>query len=364
VGGIRIGRVGQVPVRLRASWFVIAVLITVLYAPAVRGSADIGAGAYLVAFGFAFILLLSVFVHELAHAGVAAATGTPATEIVLDVWGGHTAFAEESAGPWRSVAVSIIGPVSNAAIAAVAYAAFTHAHQHDVTRLLLIATATSNAFVAVFNALPGLPLDGGRVLEALVWRATGDRAAGTLAAGWTGRVLAVALAVATIFGALSGGRLWSSAIWLILVAGLLWHGAGQAIAAGHWTRRAAELDIGDLLQPAVAVASTATVATALLAARDAGAAAVVVLDVYGRPASIVDERAAAGVPPARADQVTAAAVAHALPAGGVVPRELTGDELIDRLQESPTDRYAVLGEDDLVIGVLDYEDVARYVTRS
>ena len=114
----------------------------------------------------------------------------------------------------------------------------------------------------------------------------------------------------------------------------------------------------------MAVPSTATVATALLAASEAGARAVVVLDVYGRPASIVDERSAAGVPAARADQVGAAAVAHALPEGAVLEAGLGGDALIQRLTANPAVRYAVTDRAERVVGVLDWEDVARFVTSS
>jgi Zn-dependent protease len=363
--GIPVGRVGSVPIYLRPSWFLVAGLVTVLFAPSVRSWVDVAPGLeYLVALGFAVLLLLSVFIHELAHAGVAAATGTPASHIVLDVWGGHTAFGEESTGPWRSIGVSVVGPLSNALLALLAEMAILVGQPHGVPRLLLGALATANLVVAGFNALPGLPLDGGRVLEALVWWVTGDRHTGTLVAGWCGRLVAAGLVIWTVSRVIAGDSTLTGGIWLLLIAGLLWQGAGQAIAAAHWFRRADRAQVDDLLQPAVAVPSTATVATALLAASEVGARAVVVLDVYGRPASIVDERSAADVPAARADQVGAAAVAHALPEGAVLEAGLGGDTLIQRLQAYPAARYAVMDGQDRVVGVLDWEDVARFVTSS
>jgi len=363
--GIAVGRVGSVPVFLRPSWFVIAALVTLLFAPGIRASVLVAPGLeYLIALSFAILLLLSVFIHELAHAGAAAATGTPATHIVLDLWGGHTAFGEESTSPWRSIGVSVVGPLSNAILALAAEVAVQLAQPHGVTRLLLEALATSNLIVAGFNALPGLPLDGGRVLEALVWRVSGDRHTGTLVAGWSGRVVAAGLVGWTVVGVVGGQRTLTGGLWLFLIAGLLWQGAGQAIAAAQWFRRADQARIDDLLQPAVSVPSTATVATALLAASEVGAHAVVVLDVYGRPASIVDERSAADVPAGRADQVGAAAVAHALPEGAVLESGLGGDALIQRLQAHPAARYAVMDGQERVVGVLDWEDVARFVTSS
>jgi Zn-dependent protease len=361
--GIPVGRVGSVPVYLRPSWFLIAALVTVLFAPGIRASVAVPPGMeYLIALSFAILLLLSVFIHELAHAGAAAVTGTPATHIVLDLWGGHTAFGEESSGPWRSIGVSVVGPLSNALLALLAWLAIRSTQPTGVTGLLLDALATSNLIVAAFNALPGLPLDGGRVLEALVWRVSGDRHTGTLVAGWSGRLVALGVLAWTLAAVIGGTRTVTGGLWLLLIAGLLWQGAGQAIAAAHWFRRADRAQIDELLQPAVAVPSTATVATALVAASEAGARAVVVLDVYGRPAAIVDERSAAGVPAARADQVGAAAVAHALPEGAVLEAGLGGDALIQRLQANPAVRYAVMDRHERVVGVLDWEDVARFVT--
>lgn len=353
------------PVYLRPTWFLVAAAVTLLYAPTVRDAVLVDPGAeYAIAFLLAVLLLLSVLVHELAHAAVAAATGTPATHIVLDLWGGHTAFDRESSGPWRSIGVAAAGPLSNAALALVTEVLARGAEPGGVTRLLLTATATANLLVAGFNALPGLPLDGGRVLEGLVWRATGDQLRGTVVAGWAGRLLAGSLVAWTLLATASGRRGPVLALWLLLIAWVLWRGAGQAIDAARWNRRAEAARIDDLLQRAVAVPSTATVATALAAVTAAGARAVVVLDVYGRPAAIVDERAAAEVPAARAALVPVAAVAHPLPEGAVLPAGLGGDDLLQRLRDRPADRYAVLDPDEHVIGVLDWEDVARFVASS
>ena len=357
-----VGRIGSVPVYLRASWFLIALAITALFAPAVERAAGRPAGqAYLIAFSFAVLLLLSVLVHELAHAGVAAATGTPASHIVLDLWGGHTAFGRESVQPWRSIAVSAAGPLSNLVIALIAHVAAGPPGDPTVTRLLLVATAYSNFVVAGINALPGLPLDGGRILEGLIWLVTGDRITGTLVAGWCGRVVALGGAAAGVVLLSRPERDIAEGVWLLLIAAMLWQGAGRAIALAQWQRRAARLRSDELLQKAVAVSSTATVASALTAASQAGADAVIVLDVYGRPASIVDQEAASQVPLGRTREVTAAAVAQALPQGAVLPAGLNGDRLIARLQDSPSARYAVVDDQDRIVGVLDWADVARFV---
>lgn len=363
-GGIRVGRAFGAPVLLKPSWFAIAVVVTLAFAPSVRREVPgIGIGAFGVGFLFAVLLLLSVLVHELAHAAMAQVVDTPADAVVLDVWGGHTSFSVETQGPGRAFAIAAVGPASNAVIAAVAFAVLPALQEGSVTRLLAVATVQANLFVAVFNALPGLPLDGGRVLESLVWKVGRDRERGTLVAGWTGRVVAVVVAYVVLgLPPFAGRRLGTTGVvWLLLVAVLLWQGATQAIKMAHWRRRAPLVSARGLLRPAVPVPSTATLAAAATAAAEAGAGDVVVLDVYGRPAALVDPREAASVPPVRADEVRATEVAHALPAGSVIDLSLHGENLIEVLEQAPHAQYVVVDEEQHVVGVLAWDDVAAAV---
>jgi Zn-dependent protease len=302
-----------------------------------------------------------VLVHELAHAAAAWAVGNPAEVVVLDLWGGHTAFAQEATTPWRSTVVALAGPASNGVL--VVLAGLAAPWTDGVLRLLLVATATANGFVAVFNALPGLPLDGGRVLEAVVWSISGDRNTGTLAAGWCGRVVAVGLVGWALLGnSLLGWRLGLAEItWLLLVAVVLWQGATQAIRIAKWRRLAPAVSARGLLRPAVAVSSDATLAAADSAASGAGAGDVVVLDLYGRPAAIIDQQAAASVPRQRVELVPASAVANPVPAEAVIGLDLVGERLIETLENAPHARYVVLDDAGRVAGILAWEDVAAAV---
>jgi len=354
-----VGRVLGAPVILKPSWFLIAAAVTVAFAPSVSDRVPgIGGGAFGVSFCVAVMLLLSVLVHELAHAVAAYAVGTPADAVVLDLWGGHTSFTEETASPWRSTVVAVVGPLANGLIAGLAGLVSADG---GVARVLVLATVSTNIFVAVFNALPGLPLDGGRVFEALVWRVSGDRTKGSIAAGWSGRAVAVGLA-GWALGVVPLPRPGAvAAVWLVLVAVLLWQGATQAVRVARWRRRAPGVSARGLLRPAVPVASNATLAAATEAATRAGASEVVVLDVYGRPAAIVDSGEAAGVPAERVGQVQAGAVAHVVPAGAVVRLDLAGERLIETLEGAPASRYVVVDEAGTVVGTLAWDDVAAAV---
>lgn len=354
-----------VPVIVARSWFVIAAIVTFLFAPSVPGAVGVtGPLAYLVAFAYALLLFASVLVHEISHAAAARTIGMPATHVVIDLWGGHTQFDSEASSPGRSFYVAVVGPLSNALVATLAWLFLVALSPSGVTRLLVGALAVTNGFVAAFNLVPGLPLDGGRLLESLVWKVTGERSTGTLVAGWGGRVVAVTL-VGWALGwpLLSGGqpRLVTVA-WSALIGAFLWHGASQAIAVAHIRRRTPGVSVGGLATRAVAVPEQLSVAQALAAARSAGTQDVVLVDADGRPTGLLDPVAAQSVPPERAGEASSLSVARAMDGSAVVRSDVGGEALLRLLTDAPAHAYAVLDPAGRVVGVLRGDDVVAAVT--
>jgi Zn-dependent protease len=367
--GWQVGSLLGVPVVLARSWFVVAAVITLLFAPSVQSRApQLGGLVYAVAFGYAVLLFASVLVHEVAHAAAAHAVGMPASRIVINLWGGHTQFETEATTPGRSFLVAVVGPVSNGALALAALPLLTAAPPDGLAFLLLRAFLVTNAFVAVFNLVPGLPLDGGRILEAGVWRVTGDRHAGTIVAAWGGRITAVLLvAGALVLPFLRGGRpSLVNVVWSALIGSLLWSGAGHALRTATIRRRAPSATVRALARPAVAVPATASVAQALSAAgvdhpADLPRHTVVLLAPDGRAAALLDASAASAVPESRRDDVPAHAAARTLPAGAEVDIQLAGEELLRVLGTLPGEEWAVRDETGLVVGVLRGDDVVSAV---
>ncbi|TNM70202.1 site-2 protease family protein [Streptomyces sp. NP160] len=363
--GLVLGRLFGVPVVLARSWFVIAVVITLLFQSSVAYAAP-GLGvvaSYAVSFAYAVLLGVSVLVHELAHALVARSVGLPATRVVLTLWGGHTQFEQDMPSPWRSFAVAVVGPLANGLLAVLAYLPLQSQALPPLASLLLTATVLTNAFVAVFNVLPGLPLDGGRLLEAVVWRATGDRDRGTVAAGWTGRVLAVAVPVVALgWPLLHGGRPdLITVVWAGAVGAVLWTGAGAALAGPAVRRRLPRARARDLAHPAVAVPAAASLADALAASAAAPGARVVLTAPDGRPEGLLDPAAAAQVPPERRTAVPATAAARALLPGTALPEHLVGPDLIRAMSGQSSEEWVLVDPAGRVVGLLLARDVTAAV---
>jgi Zn-dependent protease len=354
--GVRLGQVGGVPVYVAQSWLLVAALITVLFGSQL--TQQLGALAYAVGVGYALALFVAVLVHEAAHAGAARVVGLPPTHIVITFWGGHTQFESEAVSPGRSVWVAVVGPLANGALALVGWLALGVVGDGEAvaTRLLLAFTIT-NVLLAAFNLLPGLPLDGGRVLEALVWRLTGRRSTGTIAAGWGGRVVAV-LAVGYAALPLLEGRQprLITVVWAALIGAMLWSAAGQAISGARIRGRAERLDLRAVMRPVVVVAPGTPVSS--LPAAGPGGPALALLDGAGQVVAVVDEQAVAAVPvPSRAG-VRVESVARRHPSSAVLDASLTGDALIAAVQHAGTGQALVV-DDGRVVGLVEVEHLVR-----
>ena len=168
---VRLGTIAGAPVRLSWSWLLIAAVITLAFGPQIqRALPSLGGGAYAVALGYAVLLALSVLAHEAAHALTGRAFGQRTEEIALTLWGGHTQFRSPSARPLDTVLTAMAGPAANLVLAGLAHLAARAVPGPSVPALLLEVTVWANLLLAAFNALPGTPLDGGRMVESYVDR--------------------------------------------------------------------------------------------------------------------------------------------------------------------------------------------------
>ncbi|WP_146926976.1 site-2 protease family protein [Cellulomonas xylanilytica] len=360
-----IGRAVGAPIILAPSWLIAAVVLTLIFAPTVRARADnLGALVYVVALGFVVLLFASVLVHELAHGLMARARGQQPREFVLTLWGGHTAFAGATPTPASSALIAVVGPIANLVLAAGFLAVAQGVETTSLVGLLVWSGCLTNAFVGLFNLVPGLPLDGGFLLEAAVWAATKNRHTGTVAAGWVGRVVAVAVFAWALLLPLVQGRPPEiyDVVWAALIGAFLWSGASAAVRGGRTQKAVGLMTVASVGRRATGVGHTESIAHAGALAAAAGAEEVVILSPDGRPAAYVDRAAAASVPPAAAGTTPVTAVAVPLPGGAVVDGLLTGQELVAAVGRATEHSAVVVAVvDGRVVGLIRAMDVVAAI---
>ncbi|WP_454294919.1 site-2 protease family protein [Salana multivorans] len=328
--GWRLGSVGGVPVYLAPSWLIVAAVLTVLFLPTVRAAAPglSGPMSLVAASSFPILLFASVFVHELSHGTVARACGVRVREYVLTFWGGHTSFGSDLRTPGVSALVSAAGPFANLLLAGLGWL-LLRALPPGLPAVVVASLVYTNLVVAVFNLLPGNPLDGGRILEALIWKVTGSRETGLIGAGWVGRILAVGIAVVVLGLPLLRGSqpTITSAIWVVLIAGLVWQGASQSIRLGKSRRNAAHVDVRSLLVPAVVLPADATISEIPATPWGVRLGATVLVDGRGEVVAVVDQAALVSVPQELRSTTPLSAVARALPRQAVITEVVGPDAL-------------------------------------
>ncbi|GAB3975228.1 site-2 protease family protein [Streptomyces sparsus] len=369
-GNILMGRPFGVPVYVAPSWFLVAALITWVFGGQLdRVLPELGAVRYLIALFFAVAFYASVLVHELAHTVAALRFQLPVRRIQLQFFGGVSEIEKESETPGREFVLAFVGPLLSLVLGGVFYLGVLTVEARSVPGVLLFGLMLSNLIVAAFNLLPGLPLDGGRMLRAVVWKLTGDPMTGTVAAAWTGRVLAVAvligLPLATHAGGLSRGESignlnsLTDALLAAILAAIIWTGAGNSLRMARLRARLPDLRARRLTRRAVPVTSDTPLSEALRRANEAGARALVVVDGQGAPTAVVRESGIVSVPEHRRPWVAVGTLAQDLTDGMRVSAELAGEQLIDHLKEHPATEYLVVEETGEIYGVLSTGDVER-----
>ncbi|MGN6333503.1 MAG: site-2 protease family protein [Motilibacteraceae bacterium] len=362
-GGFLLGRAFGVPIVVTPAWVLVAALITWAYRPTVQAQVP-GLStplAYVVAAAFALLLYLSVLVHELCHSVVAVRLGLPVRRITLHVLGGVSEIEKPPPTPGRSFAVAVVGPLVNLLLAVPALLLARAVDPAGVVHVLAEAFAVANLLVGGFNLLPGLPLDGGRLLEALVWRVTGRRSTGTLAAAWVGRVMAVVLVLVPLAVATAQDRQADliTVVWGALLGSFIWVGASQALASGRIRDRLPALSAAALARRAVPVARDLPVSEAVRKAQESGARALVVVDGQDRPLALVQEASVSAMPLDRRPWVPVADLARRLGPETTLSMHLAGEDLLAAVQRHPAPEYLLVDDEGLVYGVLALSDVEQ-----
>ncbi|QWF85456.1 site-2 protease family protein [Amycolatopsis sp. CA-230715] len=355
-GGLLLFRVDGVPVLLAPSWWIGSLVIVVLYTPLV-GRFLPGAStltSWLLSAAFAVLLGLSVLAHELGHCLVALRLGIPVRRLRLFLLGGLSEVARTPRKPGHEGMVAAAGPVVSVLLAAFCGGLMLAVPSGGAAWLLVAECAVANLAVGVFNLLPGLPLDGGRLLRAGVWAATGTRPTGTKAAVAGGGLVAFALVVWALWGLASGSEdRWLRLGVCVVTAWFVAVGASDELAAENRRAWPAGLSITELVRPVLQLPAESPVSDALAASAGRG---VVLVRADGVAAGLLDETAAQRLA-SESPQSPAELAAEPIRAETVFLASEPSEEIAERVRETPAWQFLVVDEEGRPAGVLRREDL-------
>ena len=239
---ITVARIFGIPVRFDYRWFIIFILSVWLIAMNLsRGGMWVGsfklmpvsvAVAWLLGVVTTLGLFLSVLGHELSHALMARAEGIEIEEIVLHPFGGLARLRNEPQNPGAEFRIAVAGPAASFLIGAISFVLMLPAMMggYPIVGGVLLLLSAGNLLLAIFNLFPGYPLDGGRVLRALLWRRTGDIKEATRLAGICGMLIAAILIIFGVYMAIAPTfRSYFMGFWSVLVGLFLFDAAYSVV---------------------------------------------------------------------------------------------------------------------------------------
>ena len=226
-GNIRIGNLFGIPFFINPSWFFVLGLVTWSYGSSLTQFPQLtGIMPWLLGLVAALLLFSSVLAHELGHSFVAISQGIPVKSITLFIFGGLATLEKESETPLQAFLVAIAGPLVSILLFGILSFLVATVPLSLPLKAVVSLVAYINLVLAVFNMIPGLPLDGGNVLKSIVWKITGNPNKGVIFAGRVGQVIgwiAIALGILSILGISQVGS-----IWTLLIGTFLLQNAGFA----------------------------------------------------------------------------------------------------------------------------------------
>ncbi len=374
LGGFGLGRWLGFRVRVDVTWFVVLALVTWTFAAWELPTLLPGhGGAFYLALGLvgALLLFLSVLFHEISHSLVARSRGIAVEGITLFIFGGVAEMSSEARTPGDEFALTIAGPLASLTLAGLFGITSRLFEVAGLGPGAVLAGVLSwlNLVLAGFNLIPAFPLDGGRVLRAGIWKASGDLGLATRWATLVGRAFGWMLILGGLFlflasfrvAGLQGAQL--SGMWMVLLG---WFLNSAAATASRYERARRGLEgvpveraLRRLPPPVPDAMSVQDLVRTLLIASEAGGVPVV---RDGRLVGAVTAKDVADIPPERRREALLRDVMRPAAEVPAVPAEAPLADVVATMRARRLDRVFVLRGDGLP-AVLTLPDVSRWLER-
>lgn len=248
-GSIRVGSLFGIPFYINPTWFLVLGLVTWSYGEGLAAQFPylLSASPYLLGLVTALLLFSSVLAHELGHSFVAIKQGIKVDSITLFIFGGLASLEKESETPAAAFWVAIAGPAVSLVLFGILTTLGFAAHLTGPVAAITAVLAGINLSLGLFNLIPGLPLDGGNILKAIVWKVTGNQYKGVKIASIVGQGFGwVAIASGLLPIVLNGSF---DNVWNLLIGSFLLQNAGKSAQYARVQERLTGLTVADAVTP-------------------------------------------------------------------------------------------------------------------
>jgi Zn-dependent protease len=340
-------------------------LMSYLALPTAEQLVGAGVSSMLLALLFGATIYVAIFIHEIGHAFVALHYGYRVEEIVLTILGGHTLFVQEFKRPRHLAMISLAGPLLNGFIAGLGYVALKFISQ-PILESLIFWAVWSTAVMCLVNLLPGLPLDGGSVLQAAVWAISKNplkakRAAaigGVVVAGiWAGSPYLLQAAFGIKIDSVDVAISFFVGMWLGMNAMAVLRSLKSPFGTTQ-SHEMSQFSLIDLVRKSIAVEITESCASAIAAAKERKAGSIIVTN-NGMILGIVRDEALAAIEPTDRAKIKISEVARKLYADDYLDISSSAEGISALIRQTSTREWVVRDSDLKVIGVLHRIDVER-----
>ena len=358
---MRIGRLFGIEITVHVTWLFVFALV------AWSLSSDLGPLGHLevpdavrivLAIVTALLFFTSVLIHEMAHSLVARSRGIPVRGIVLFIFGGVSQFEGEAHDAPVAAWIAAVGPLASFALGGLFYGLAQAVGFGSAPGTAFAYLSFANVVLAIFNIVPAYPLDGGRVLQALVWKATGDQYRATRAAVVVGRIFAWLMIAGGIAQTLAGGvfgGLWITIIgWFLLQAGAAegMQAELQHVLGGH--------TVGELVTAGTPVPADTTADAALQTMLRSGTRALPVM-LGDSLLGIVALEDIGKVAPEDLPRTYVTAIMTRESDLTTVPPEMPAIEAMQILAKSGRDQLPIIESSGRLLGFITQESILRWV---
>jgi Zn-dependent protease len=353
-GNIRIGTLFGIPFYVNPSWFFVLGLVTLSYGAELAHFPQlVGILPWLLGLFAALLLFASVLAHELGHSFVALAQGIQVKSITLFLFGGLAQLEKESDTPLQALLVAIAGPlVSLLLFVALTALGVNFAFPAPIAAVVGL-LAQINLVLALFNLIPGLPLDGGNVLKAIVWQVTGNPNKGIIFASRFGQLfgwLGVIVGTLGILGITNFGSFWT-----LLIGWFLLQNAGFSAQYAKVQEQLNGYTAKDAVSESPIISGDLdlrTFANNYVIGQDTWKRFLVIED-RGRLIGAIATEDLKRIPTSKWTEVKVSELLQPVPTNTIISSELSLLEVIKILETENLQQLTVVGDDNILVGLLE-----------